>query len=325
MLIGVMTYAQTDSNPYSKSVNTRVRVIIDNDFGGDPDGLFALAHHLLSPTVEVKAIIGSKNYKDGFYGYPGNVAHSAKMASELLEVMNLDEKYKVYEGADSELADTSKPNISEGAKAIVSEAMKHDKQPLYVVAGAGLTNIASALLMKPEIADRIILVWIGGTEYEGLASPPPGADKKWEYNTGIDKKAVQVIFNDSKIPIWQVPRNVYRQALISYPELLYKVKPAGKTGKFLVKRLEDLMKRADRNLGEAYVLGDSPLVLLTALQSSWEVDASSSRYVIRKAPKVNKNGLFESNLNGRNIRVYDQLDTRLMFEDFFAKLALANR
>lgn len=29
----------------------RMRVIIDNDFSGDPDGLFQLAHHLLSPSV----------------------------------------------------------------------------------------------------------------------------------------------------------------------------------------------------------------------------------------------------------------------------------
>jgi hypothetical protein len=31
----------------------RQRIIIDNDFGGDPDGLFQLAHHLASPSVEI--------------------------------------------------------------------------------------------------------------------------------------------------------------------------------------------------------------------------------------------------------------------------------
>jgi len=48
--------------------------------------------------------------------------------------------------------------------------MRDDVQePLYVVCGAGLTNIASAWLMEPQIAERIILIWIGGTEYDGLA------------------------------------------------------------------------------------------------------------------------------------------------------------
>ena len=69
-------------------------------------------------------------------------------------------------------------------------------------------------------------------------------------------------------------------------------------------------------------MGDSPLVLLTALQSSFEADPSSSSYVLKSSPVINAQGLYEKNHNGRNIRVYNQLDTRLMFEDFFAKLQL---
>ena len=37
-----------------------------------------------------------------------------------------------------------------------------DDQPLYVVAIGAITNVASALLMKPEIAEKIVLVWLGG-------------------------------------------------------------------------------------------------------------------------------------------------------------------
>jgi len=40
-------------------VKPRMRVIIDNDFGGDPDGLFELVQHILSPSVEIRGIIGS--------------------------------------------------------------------------------------------------------------------------------------------------------------------------------------------------------------------------------------------------------------------------
>ena len=36
----------------------RIRVIIDNDFSGDPDGLVQLAHHLLSPSVDIRAVTG---------------------------------------------------------------------------------------------------------------------------------------------------------------------------------------------------------------------------------------------------------------------------
>ncbi|MBN1518182.1 nucleoside hydrolase [Candidatus Sumerlaeota bacterium] len=310
--------------PYYDTITTRTRVIIDNDFGGDPDGLFQLAHHLLSPTTEVRGIIGSKHYENGFYGYPGTAAHACAMATDLLTAMQLETQVAVYEGANSSLKDDKTPVVSAGAEFIVQEAMRDDaKLPLYVVCGAGLTNIASAWLMEPKIAGRIRLVWIGGPEYEGLAFPPPGGMTP-EYNLGIDLKAGQVVFNHSDIPLWQIPRDAYRQALASYSELLCRVKDKGALGKFLMERLDDLMQRANRSLGEAYVLGDSPLVLLTALQSSWEPDPSSSRYVIMPAPRIDDAGLYDANPDGRKIRIYTELDVRLMFEDFYAKIALFN-
>jgi purine nucleosidase len=79
------------------------------------------------------------------------------------------------------------------------------------------------------------------------------------------------------------------------------------------------------NVGEVYILGDSPLVLLTALQSSFEADPSSSEYVTKMAPLINQQGDYMFNTNGRNIRVYTRLDTQLMLNDFFAKLQLMNQ
>jgi purine nucleosidase len=132
-----------------------------------------------------------------------------------------------------------------------------------------------------------------------------------------------VIFS-SDIPLWQIPRDAYRQAMVSYSELIFKVKNKGELGKYLTGKLEYVMKRMNYSLGETYILGDSPLVLLTALQSPWEPDPSSSKYVIMHAPKITKNGLCEENPDGREIRVYTDLDVRLLFEDFFNKLELFN-
>jgi hypothetical protein len=35
----------------SSEIKPRMRVIVDNDFSGDPDGLFQMAHLLLSPRL----------------------------------------------------------------------------------------------------------------------------------------------------------------------------------------------------------------------------------------------------------------------------------
>jgi inosine-uridine nucleoside N-ribohydrolase len=208
---------------------------------------------------------------------------------------------------------------------IIKEAMRTDtKAPLYVLCGAGLTEIASAILTQPEIEKKITLVWIGGPEYLDLAFPPPNYSNP-EYNLNIDINAAKVVFDKSSIAIWQVPRNAYRQCLLSYAQLLLKVKTRGELGKHLAGKIEKIMNSISKygsSIGETYVLGDSPLVLLTALQSSFEADPSSSKYAMKMAPKINERGQYEYDEKGRNIRVYDQLDTNLMFNDFFAKLEL---
>jgi len=307
-------------------VKPRMRVIIDNDFSGDPDGLFQLVHHLLSPSVEIRAIIGS-HLKAGDPFDPSDVtaANAKKKIEEVLALMNLGKNYPVYQGSNTALENDSVPRHSEAANAVIQEAMRNDtKLPLYVVCGAGLTDLASALLMKPEIASRLTLIWIGGPEYVELASPPPGYTSL-EYNLGIDITAGQVVFNKSRVPVWQVPRSSYRQMLIPYSSLVLKVKGQGKIGAYLAGSLERVMKLAIQynfNIGETYVIGDSPLVLLTALQSSFEADPSSSHYVLRPAPLINSQGLYEVNTTGRNIRVYTELDGHLLLEDFFSKLSL---
>jgi inosine-uridine nucleoside N-ribohydrolase len=314
--------AETRSvDPYTP-IRPRARLIIDNDFGGDPDGLFQLAHHLLSPTMEIRGVIASQHHEEGFYGLSGATAHARDLAAELVKTMGLAERIQVLEGAPASLCDMDIPSPSAAADLIVREAMRDDvKSPLYVACGAGLTNLASAYLVEPRIGPRLRLIWIGGPEHEGLATPPPGK-RRVEYNLGIDRVAAQVVFNRSDIPVWQIPRDAYRQALVSYSELLLRVKPQGPTGGFLMSRLDDLLIRAKRSLGETYVLGDNPLVLLTALQTSWEVDPASSRYVLRPTPLINDEGWYEANPEGRPLRVYTSLDVRLMLEDFFAKLAL---
>ncbi|MBN2351441.1 MAG: nucleoside hydrolase [Spirochaetales bacterium] len=300
-------------------VAPRSRVILDNDFGGDPDGLFQLAHHLLSPSVEIRGIIGSFFPSGTNFGALSSAGAACAAIRELIACLEAPASFPVFPGADAGLSEVRTPVVSEGAEAIVREAMRDDSDlPLYIACGGGLTDIASACLMEPEIVGRLTLVWIGGY------GVPTSAGS--EYNLGMDIKAAQFVFNDSRIPLWQIPCETYRQALVSHAELLRQVKPRGKTGGFLADKLEDFLYRAKQSgfeLGETYVLGDSPLVLVTALPCAFDPDNSSSVFTSRPAPHITDTGAFEENPGGRTIRVYTRLDTRLLFEDFFSKLALS--
>ncbi|WP_165372805.1 nucleoside hydrolase [Pengzhenrongella frigida] len=304
-------------------MSARLRVISDNDYSGDPDGLIQLAHLLLSPSVEVRAVIGSHLAPGDPFDTSGRTAESAGVAAEKVVALAGRTGVEVVVGAEDALVDAVTPHRSAGAAAIIAEALREDTdRPLYVVLGAGLTELASAYLLEPRIADRLTAVWIGGPEHPGLAEAPPGSVGP-EYNLKIDLVAAQVVF-DSPIPLWQVPRDAYRQTLVSFDELDEHLRPAAPLGAHLVDAL-DVVRRmcagTAYDLGETYILGDSPLVLLTALLSSFEADSSSSRHVVLPAPRIADDGSYLPRPDGRPIRVYTHLDNRLMFTDLYAKLA----
>lgn len=83
-------------------VTPRMRVIVDNDFSGDPDGLFQLAHLLLSPSVDVRAIIGSHlKVGDGFDNSKTQAENAAGKARELLNVMKIKRNIPVIAGSNN--------------------------------------------------------------------------------------------------------------------------------------------------------------------------------------------------------------------------------
>jgi inosine-uridine nucleoside N-ribohydrolase len=307
-------------------IQPRIRVISDNDYSGDPDGLIQLAHHLLSPSVDLRAAIGTHLRVGDVWAQSGDeVAAAVSAAEEIVSLCGKTGQVPVLAGAASAMVDIQTPQQSAGIQFIIDEAMRQDVDtPLFVVCGASLTEIASAYLIEPRIAGRLTVVWIGGHEHEGLAVPPPGAPDL-EYNLHEDLVAGLVVFNHSSLRLWQVPRDAYRQVLASRAELKVRMASKGPLGAHLyasLGKVANWLNQANYKGGEVYCLGDSPLVLLTALQSAFEPDPASSRCLDLACPTLLETGLYEANPNGREIRVYTQIDNRLLLEDLYAKLEL---
>lgn len=308
------------------SASPRQRVILDNDFSGDPDGLFQLAHHLTSSSVEVALVVGSHIHVNDFLDKSATQADNAvALVREVYSRMNLTRVPMTVAGRNFAPPKAAKPVMTASSRQIINEAMRTDtKLPLFYCAGAGLTEIAEAVKLEPAIGKRLKLVWIGGMEHPDLLPNVPKRTDN-EYNTTINTHAVQTVFNETDIEIWQVPRNVYRQLNISHAEIIAGLKPAGRLGAFLIEQLERVTKTVRANLGETYILGDNPLVTLTALQSSFEPDSSSSAYQVRPTPVISNTGRYEPNPGGRPMRVYTAIDTRLTFADMFVKFAAVGK
>jgi len=320
--------AQNAAEPFKAL--PRYNVILDNDFCGDPDGLFQLVHHLLSSSCDIRGIIGAHHNGFSFdrtLQGADDAEKSVNAVNKVLDVMGMKGQFKVVPGASVAMTDVEKPIESEGARLIVEEALKASpRQPLYVCVGGSLTDIASAYLMNPEIGKNIVLVWIGGQEYQETGAIVPPGYSMPEYNLNLSIPAARVIFNQSDITLWQIPRDVYRQCMYSMAELDLKVRPYGKVGEYLYQSIANIMGgRPGRSMGETYILGDSPLVLMTALMSNFETDPASSHYQYVTIPTIAEDGSYRYNHAGRQIRVYDRIDTRLMFADMEAKLALFAR
>jgi purine nucleosidase len=306
-----------------EAVVPRARVIADNDYGGDPDGLVQLAHLVLSPSVVVPFVIGSHlGAGDPFNPDGRSVERAVAAARRVIELSDRAD-IPIIAGTETALEARDRPIESDAATAIVAEAMRDDDLPLFVTCGGGLTEIASAWLLEPRIAERMTLVWIGGGEYDGGAAPPDTGPV--EYNAAIDPIATQVVFNDSALEVWQVPRDVYRMATASRAELITRLAATGELGQHLFDRLGRVVDRlasSGLRLGETFILGDNPLVLLTALQTSFHPDPASSPSTSRPCPRALDSGAFEARADGRPIRVFTGIDTRLMLDDLYAKLAL---
>lgn len=312
------------------------RVIIDNDFAGDPDDLFQLVHHLLSETADIRLIVCSHlRAGDFLHSSPRSAADGRKRVETLLGLLGArDDNGIVVTGSELPLADASTPRPSEACDAIIREAMRDDTDlPLYYVAGGGVTDLISAALKEPAIAGRMSVVWIGGQEYPGFAQPPLGRFVK-EYNAEIDPVAARALLCDSAFPLWQVPRDAYRQCLVSVAQLRERLRPLGPLGAFLLDEIDRIRfgERYGTQPTGAYCLGDSPLVGLTVLQTPWDTAPASCRwFTIDNDPGVRLEAddrplppCVTATDQGR-VHVVTHVDTWLLFEDLYAKLAAFGR
>jgi hypothetical protein len=302
----------------------RARVISDNDYCGDPDGIVQLAHHLLCLSVDVRLVVGSAVA-------PHHPAWSDRCADVSVEVAGRVAELAdrpdvlILPGASFPMSSTSEPAPSPAAEAIVAEAMREDTDlPLFVACGGGLTTIASAWLMEPRIARRVTIVWNGGHAYDLTADRLPTDPRYRETNVTTDMAASQVIFNGSDIPMWQIPQDVFSDVVVSRSEALVRIRPHGPLGAHLYDSIGERVDAWSQGLrmGETYSLGDAPLVLLTALGSAYDPDPLSSRWITRPRPLLLDNGLYEDSDKSAPIRVLTHIDVRLLLEDLYAKLAL---
>ncbi len=278
----------------------QIRVILDTDTACEADDPFAIAHALLSPKLLVQAVIAEH------FAEEGSMARSLDAIFRLTKAMALAPR--VLAGEEWPLDAKRAP--SAGVRFIIEEARREDEHPLFVLCLGALSNMARALALAPDIAERLTIVTIGGRNYDNL---PEGFR---EFNFGNDVEAANAVLG-SRAPLWQIPVGAYSSVRTGLAELQRKVAPCGAAGCYLFEQMVtyNVTERARWTAGESWSLGDSPAVAVVLMPSCGEAKKQPPRRVCADTS-------YGETLDARPITVYESVDSRYILEDFFAKLTL---
>lgn len=150
-----------------------------------------------------------------------------------LEILRVFEKCgvpsdgKVFRGSPGYLTSLEEPIHSPAADFIIERARANPDEPLYVCAMGAVTNIASALLMAPDIIRNIVVVWTSA-----FPSSTPHCNRP-SLNLVQDEPASSLIF-DCGVPHVYLPGyHVGAQLKISLPEMQRFVDGKGAIGSYL--------------------------------------------------------------------------------------------
>ena len=216
-----------------------VDVVLDTDAYNEIDDQFAIAYLLsCKEKLNTKAIYAAPFFNDHSASAGDGMEQSYNEILKLLDFMG--EKADVFRGSNAFLIDEKTPVISDAARDLANRAKNYSPEnPLYVIAIGAITNVASAILLNPEIAENCVVVWLGGHAFHYPHTR--------EFNMMQDVAAARVVMG-SGVPLVLLPcRGVVSSFTVSRPELEFWFK--GKS------ELADYLASHTINTAEAYASG----------------------------------------------------------------------
>ncbi len=208
-----------------------IDVVLDTDAYNEIDDQFAIAYLLRSKQkLNTKAIYAAPFFNERSSGPEDGMVRSYNEILKLLSL--LGEEVEVFEGSRSFLENEKTAVISPAAEDLVKRAQGYSpERPLYVVAIGAITNVASALLINPAIAENIVVVWLGGHAHHFQHTK--------EFNMRGDFAAARVVMG-SGAPFVQLPCfGVVSSFTVSKPELEFWLKGKNKLADYLAENTID--------------------------------------------------------------------------------------
>lgn len=177
-----------------------VDIVLDTDTYNEIDDQYAIAYMVRrTEKFNVKGIYAAPFYNGNSTSPEDGME---KSYDEILKVLDLlerpDLKELVFKGSRGYLQNEKEPLITPAAEHLAALADNYSpEKPLYVALIGAFTNVASAILLNPNMKENCVFLVLGG-HADYLPTPV------YEFNMSQDIAAARVIFN-SKAPVIQFP------------------------------------------------------------------------------------------------------------------------
>ena len=284
-----------------------IDVVLDTDAYNEVDDQFAISYMLKSKEkLNTKAIYAAPFFNGNSVSPKDGME---KSYNEIFKILLLaGEECDVFRGSEKYLDDENTPVISSAAEDLVERAKNYSpEKPLYVVAIGAITNIASAILLNPDITENIVVVWLGG---HGLHYH----DTK-EFNMYQDVAAARVVMR-SGVPFVQLPcMGVVDKFAVSKQELELWLK--GKN------QLADYLATNTIAAAEAYAKGRAwTRVIWDVTAVGWLLN-DSDRFMqsrVIPTPIPTYDNFYATDYNGHPMRYVYSINRDSLMNDLFEKL-----
>ena len=287
----------------------RVDVVIDTDTYNEIDDQYALSYLIKSDEkLDLKAIYAAPFFNEKSTGPADGMEKSYREIMNVLTLLEREDlKQVVYRGSTEYLPSETEPVISDAAKDLAERAMNYtEEHPLYVVAIAAITNVASAILLNPDIKNRIVLIWLGGN-----ATNWP--DNK-EFNLYQDVAGARIVFGCG-VPLVQLPcMGVVSAFTTSGPELEYHLRGKNKLCDYLVN-----VTTTEAAACNGEPVWTRPIWDVTAV--AWLLDGDFEEDCLIHSPIPEYDNRYAFDNNRHFIKYVYHIKRDKLFADLFAKLS----
>lgn len=282
----------------------KARIALDTDTYNEIDDQFALTYALLSPEqMTVEAIYAAPFHNARSAGPGDGMEKSYEEILRLLEFLGRSPDGFAYRGSTNYLGVDRAPQDNPAVRDLIDKALASaDDDPLYVVAIGAITNVASALLLAPEIIERIVIVWLGGHNLNWPHSR--------EFNLVQDVPAAQVVL-DSGAPFVIVPcYGVTSHLLTTHAELQATIGGTSCLGDYLCQIFKDY--RPD-SFGASSVIWDISTI-------AWLINADWAPSDLTHSPLLTDQATWSVDRSRHLARVANFVHRDPIFRDLFSKI-----